>query len=333
MVELTSELSVRAPEAATASGGRPGGPRLSWWPGLGGKVTSLRFGEYGREWLAPPVRPLAAPAPGQDWGELDCSGWDECLPNLGASAADGLADHGDVWRYPWTVVPGAACGSVAPPHREYRFARDITAQDSTLRIEYRLENVGGRPLDWAWAQHLLLAADERTRIVSSAPMRFRVDGAFEAAFPAAGFDWLAPDVAPAVALDLAGAVGRAAKLWFEPPLPAVVAVVNGEEWLAWRIAESSFPHLGLWVNLGGWGDLPLRHLALEPAFGAHDRPADAYPDLDPLAAGESRTWRVVIEAGVGAPALRALLSTAERHFPEQRAADARTTRSSTMKAE
>lgn len=293
---------------------REGAPRLGWTPGFGGKITSLRFGEHGREWLAPPVRPLAVPSPGQEWGELDCSGWDECLPNIAAAPGPSLADHGDVWRHPWDPTPGAASGTVAPPRRTYRFARDVTAEDSTLRIEYRLRNSGGQPLRWAWAQHMLLAADERMRIVASSPMNLRLD----AAFRDGGRDDAAFDVPDGVS-ELRCPVGRAAKLWLEPPLPAVVAVVSGGavdgsanedvgEWLAWRVADSSFPHLGLWLNLGGWGGVPLRHVAVEPAFGAHDNPSDAYADLDPLAPGGERAWRVLIEAGTGPAALATLLN-------------------------
>lgn len=281
-------------------------------PGLGGKVTSLRLGAGGREWLAPPVRTFRAPAPGQDWGELDCSGWDECLPNIGASPDGALADHGDVWRLPWQAraEPTTLSGSVEPPLRGYRFARDIETDGGLLRVGYRLENVGERPLAWAWAQHMLLAADERTRIVSSSPMRLRLDSAYLAGAVSGGFDWLCPDAAPTTDIGLRGAAGHAAKLWLEPPLPAVVAVVHGDEWLAWHVADSSFPDLGLWVNLGGWGDLPLRHVAVEPAFGARDAPLESYPGLAPLGPGERRSWRAVIEAGAGAAALDQLLSAA-----------------------
>jgi hypothetical protein len=312
---------------------REAAPRLRWTPGLGGKITGLRFGERGfgelgfgehvfaehsREWLAPPVRPLAVPSPGQDWGELDCSGWDECLPNIAAAPELGLADHGDVWRHPWDPTPGSVSevsvsGTVTPPGRTYRFGRDITAEDGALRIEYRLRNDGALPLHWAWAQHMLLAADERTRIVASSPMNLRLDAAFrdgrrdDAVFDDTAFEF------PAGISELRGVIGCAAKLWLEPPLPAVVAVVHGGaredvgDWLAWRVADSPFPHLGLWLNLGGWGGVPLRHVAVEPAFGAHDKPSDAYADLDPLAPGAERTWRVLIEAGSGQAALDTLL--------------------------
>ena len=317
-------------------------PHLRWSPGLGGKVSSLRPGGRGREWLAPPVRPYARPRPGQDWGEGDCSGWDECFPNIAASADGSLADHGDVWRLAWDAAePGALSGSVAlsgsaalsssaarsgsvapsdsvalsgsvalrgsvapsgsaaPPGRDYRFAREITAEGGLLRVDYRVRNLGERPLAWAWAQHMLLAADEETRIVSSSPMRLRVDCAFADGVidGAADVEWLLPAGAPTTAISLGGAAGRAAKLWFEPPVPAVVAVVRGADRLAWRVADSSFPDLGLWVNLGGWGGTELRHVAVEPAFGAHDRPADAYARLTPLAPRAQHAWSVLVELG------------------------------------
>ncbi|HEV3173861.1 MAG TPA: hypothetical protein VGZ32_26150 [Actinocrinis sp.] len=311
MNEPPNGLSARSSEPCEGSHGRAGGPRLHWEPGLGGKVTSLRFGERGREWLAPPVRPRAAPAPGQDWGDLDCSGWDECFPNIGASAEGGLADHGDVWRVPWHAPLTTYYGSAAPPDRAYRFLRYISAQNGLLRVDYRVENIGEKPLNWSWAQHMLLAADERTRIIASSPMRFRLDSAFEGGAPSTRFDWLAPEATQVAEITLDKATGRAAKLWLEPPLPAVVAVmVEGGDWLAWWVADAPFRHVGLWVNLGGWGDVPVRHVAIEPAFGAHDAPARAYSALDPLAAGRAKSWWVLVEAGRGRPALDALLSCA-----------------------
>ena len=293
-----SERSARVPGPFGALGTRAGPLAVRFAPGLGGKVTSLRLGPAGREWLAQPARPLRTPAPGQDWGELDCSGWDECLPNTGAAPEQGLADHGDVWRLPWQGSSGPARLSGSVAHGDYRFSRDITTDGPRLRADYTLRNQGGRPLRWAWTQHLLLAADQRTRIVTSSPVRFRLDSAFRHGRPSRGFGWLCPEDVPVTEISLERAAGRAAKLWFVPPLPAAVAVVRGTEWLAWDVADSSYPHLGLWVNLGGWGGTPLRQLALEPSFGCADAPAEAYRELTPLGPGEQHSWHTAIEAGV-----------------------------------
>jgi hypothetical protein len=194
-------------------------------------------------------------------------------------------------------VPGALSGSIAPPGRGYRFTRDVTAEGSLLRADYQIENLGEAPLAWSWAQHMLLAADENTKIVASSPLHLRLDSAYRDGGPSDDIGWLLPDGSPPTVLGLHDATGRAAKFWIEPPIPSVVAVVNGAERLAWRVADSSFPNLGLWVNLGGWGGRGLRQVALEPAFGASDRPEDALPRLEPLAVGARRAWHVLVEAG------------------------------------
>lgn len=293
-----------------------GGFRLSHVPQLGGKVTSLRYGESGRQWLAAPVRPLAAPSRAdQPWGELDCSGWDECFPNVGSHHRLALLDHGEVWRHPWHhEAAGANCGDapgvsgwVCPPGREYRFNRDIRTLGSRLDITYRIDNSADEPLPWAWAQHLLLAADERTRLVLPAPARLRLDSAFWHGRPHQDLRWLLRDDELASSTRLDRSRGHAAKLWFTRPLPPIVAVVNGSDWLAWRIGQSTPTALGLWVNLGGWGEHAVGHVAVEPAFGANDDPLLAYAESSALDAGQSNRWRVVIEAGTGLAELDVLL--------------------------
>lgn len=303
------------PAPAQVSARSPHGFQLSYTPQLGGKVTSLRYGDTGRQWLAEPVRPLGFPdRADQPWDELDCSGWDECFPNIGRSDRLGLLDHGDVWRHPWT--DGSAqessespqlSGWVSPPGRGYRFSRDIHAMGSRLKLDYLLENVGDQELHWAWSQHALLTADERTRLVVPTATPMRVDGAFRHGRPDRDVRWLLDGdiLAPSTSLERAG--GRAVKLWFSQPLPTAVAVVHGSEWLAWLVGLSTFTALGLWVNLGGWGGSPLSQIAVEPAFGADDDPAVAFATSPPLPPGQARRWEVMIRAGRGLDELDAAL--------------------------
>jgi hypothetical protein len=52
------------------------------------------------------------------------------------------------------------------------------------------------------------------------------------------------------------------------------------------------------VNLGGWtAGVPLMHVGVEPAFGAHAAPVAAYDGgAGPaLRAGDSHAWRVLLE--------------------------------------
>jgi hypothetical protein len=223
-----------------------------------------------------------------------------------------LLDHGAVWRHPWRSGGAEAplAASVRPPGAGFRFTREITPTDHELRVSYQIENLGHADLTWAWAQHPLLAVDPATRIVLPEPARVRLDSASHDGVSSTELDWLCPGGIMAADTVLTGAVGRAAKVWFTPPLPAVVAVVRGSDWLAWRVAESTAPDLGLWVNIGGWGELPLRHVAVEPAFGAHDNPDTDWANgtSQVLAPGQRRQWQVLISAGSGFDSLGALLT-------------------------
>ena len=298
------------------------GLRVTFAPSLGAKVTSLRLAA-GREWLAAPVRLLGSPSqPDQDWSELDCSGWDECFPNIAASPSAGLLDHGEVWRHPWTVrrVDGGVRAEIRTDR--YRLARELRIEGRRLVADYilRSEMQPGTPgaLDWAWAQHPLLSVDELTRLVLPAPARVRLEAAFCDGEAVRSAEWLCPAGVLGTETALAVAQGRGAKLWFEPPYPPVIALLHGEEWLAWRIAESTSDDLGLWVNLGGWGTspaAPLQHVAVEPAFGAADDPHTAYEQgaARRLQPGAERRWRVVIEAGHGRSALAALMAPQSGH--------------------
>lgn len=280
-------------------------------PRLGAKVTSLRVGA-GPEWLAPPARPLreAGNEPGT-WADYDCSGWDECFPNIAADASAGLADHGEVWSTAWEVdsrgdalVTTYRGGDGRLLERGLRLGREDGVP--TLIAAYRLTAPADAGLrDWAWAQHPLLAADPTLRIELPAPAPVRLEAGFADGCVESDLSWLAPGGVMPTTTSLANAPGRAAKVWFEHPRPAWVKIVRGEDdWLCWRVDLSTVPHLGLWVNLGGWHagtERPLAHVAVEPAYGEHDSlpaavSAGAGPALRP---GESCTWRVALQAQHG----------------------------------
>jgi hypothetical protein len=271
-------------------------------PQFGAKVTSLRLAG-GREWLAAPVRPYRRVSSPPVWADEDCSGWDECWPNIAAEDGIGLIDHGDVWWREWESVDSAGQlrTSVAVPDR-YEFARTLrlAAVDgaATVTADYRLAAHGGTPLRWAWAQHPMLAADPAMRIVLPAPARVRVEWAFDRGTVGSTADWLCPGGMLEAETSLHRASGRAAKVWFDRPLPATVTLVHGADRLTYRVDRSTMPDLGLWVNLGGWGD-GLAHVGVEPAFGAADRFADAQQrGAGPvLERGAEHSWRTVLELG------------------------------------
>lgn len=277
-------------------------------PSLGAKVLSLRRAG-GREWLAPPVRPVRRPAvPAGLWSDYDCAGWDECFPNIAPDSARGLADHGDLWSQSWQLDEDGSRGALVTSARTrgHLFERSLRWQEDaavpTLVADYRLVRTdegdpAGLELGWAWAQHPLLSASAGMLIELPAQARVRADSAWRDGCLDDDISWLAPAGQMATSTSLRSAVGRAAKVWFEPPLPSWVRIRAGSEWISWR-TDDSVPALGLWVNLGGWsGGEVLAHVAVEPAFGSHDLLDADGPRGPALTPGGEWRWRTSLQLG------------------------------------
>ena len=84
---------------------RAGACSVSVLPRLGGKIASIQVD--GRELLQTPLAPLAPRTRTMTFDAGDASGWDECLPSVGACTVSTQAgpaeipDHGDLWRVEW----------------------------------------------------------------------------------------------------------------------------------------------------------------------------------------------------------------------------------------
>jgi hypothetical protein len=281
-----------------------GGVSLQALDSPGGCITSLRCGDV--EWLAAPVRSYPSGAvESREWGDCHASGWDECFPNVAAGPSPWEADHGDVWRRPtrWSVRPErtSALGltEVDLPGRTYRFGRDVRLTPSSVVVDYQVRNDGDGPLPWAWAQHAMLAADDETALVLPHEVGVRVESTFGRGQDGPALTRLLRTGRLDTRLDLAGIAGRAVKMWLLDPLPAWIAVVRPGGWLAWDLAASSVPHVGVWLNRGGWdaAGKPLDHVGVEPSFGCSDDPVRASADRPPLAPGERADWRTVLRLG------------------------------------
>lgn len=270
----------------------------------GGRITSVEFA--GVEWLAPPVRPYRpVAAETRDWAGGDASGWDECFPNVGTGPAPWDADHGDIWRRParWEVGAGGASAravtEVRTAGRAYRFTRQLSLTPFSAVVDYEVRNDGGAPLPWAWAQHAMLAADDGTAVLLPRDVGVRAEAAFGAGSNGADLEGVLRKGRLGRRLELAGMSGRAVKLWLEDPLPAWIAVAREESWVAWDLRDSTVPHLGLWLNRGGWDadGRRLDHVGVEPAFGCSDDPARAAAGRAPLAPGATAAWRTTLRFG------------------------------------
>lgn len=306
---------------------------LTMVPELGGKITSIRDGFGGAEWLwSNPSLPLARVPQGASYlTQGDSGGWDECFPTVAPCPFPGrsgyhLPDHGDLWSQPWTTetregraIYGVVRGLVLP----YRFERTIAlaADGAAATLDYVVTNEGDEDIPFIWSAHPIFACDIPLRVVlpSVGAMNVYLDvpegcmggkGARVSWPPDGSRDEEGFAMPPATA-------DRAFKLWSDP-LPegrCALRRADGSE-LRLRFDTGFAPQVGLWINAGGWsgiGGTPYYNLALEPCIGAQDR-LDEAVELHrlhgTLPARGRRSWSVTIEVRPGA---RAASIGAERH--------------------
>jgi galactose mutarotase-like enzyme len=180
---------------------RAGACSVTVLPHLGGKIASIQIN--GQELLQAPLAPLAARTHSMTFDASDASGWDECLPSVGActvQTADGRAqipDHGDLWRVEWknegignreqgtentagksSLANGKSPASITlrgecfslPLVLERRLAVSelaVSEKDGGWRLDldYKLTNLGRSPVPWSWAAHPLFTAQPGDRVI------------------------------------------------------------------------------------------------------------------------------------------------------------------------
>jgi galactose mutarotase-like enzyme len=233
-------------------------------PGRGGRITSLHLD--GHELLDQGI--------GVDDSSLDnfvaagAWGWDEMVPTVNPSrypapshwAGLELADHGEAWRLPWSVLEETAssavmeCSGMTLP---WRLQRRIELQERAVRVEYTYRNSGGHPLYAYWCSHIL----------------FR----YEAGMVVEGIAGFAPPQE-----------GTSSKLHLPPRSSSSARLAWSDKsaiQMAWDSALT--PYVGVWAcngDLGGY-----HQIAIEPATGGNDHPDPAAPP-PLLRPGEELKW-------------------------------------------
>ena len=315
-VELKRTL-VQGFEALDVSNGLVG---FSVVPELGGKLSSLRDLEGGREWLWTSQRMAYAR---HEYGasyvkHADVGGWDECFPTVAACdypwaprAGEPLPDHGEVWPRAWEhEARSNADGSVTLTGRtqgtllEYSFERlvSLALGSRTLSLTYRVINDSPQELAFIWSAHPLfrLEAGLRLRFPEATRWNVYLEAPGTVLPPARPFTW------PFAAITAGGrweldplpgpGAGVAFKAWSEPLAEGWAELVSPTGRLRLDFNPREVPQLGLWLNAGGWsgdGGPAYANLALEPCIGAQDSLAEAvgrYGQFGRLAAGATREW-------------------------------------------
>jgi galactose mutarotase-like enzyme len=302
-------------------------------PALGGKISSLRLAE--REWLwTSDVLPWAAPDErlaaddAVSYVELaDTGGYDECLPTVGACRlpADvpgfgGLAlpDHGECWSQ-FAATERVERAGAAPQlvtrwrgrRLPYTLERAVSVEaDGAVCMRYALASRGEVRMPFLWSSHPLLPLTPDTRLELPVAARVRVWAQHGVDLGGEGAEHRWPVLRvredgrvrerdfthPA-----RGAAPFACKLFLDLRAPAAgpvrLAVEQDGARLEVEVDPREVPHLGLWLNHGGWTPFAERegyhNLAFEPCIGAGDgldAALGAWDSAAWLEPGETRRW-------------------------------------------
>lgn len=259
-------------------------------PSLGGKLASLIDRRTGRDWLwhNPYLRP-SLPRYGSSYVmTADSGGFDECFP----AVAEGpyptepwrgvaIPDHGELWGLPWEVEATEpalrlAVDGVRFPYRfERRMQLDPAAASVTLA--YEVTNRAPFPFPFVWSAHPLLAIRPGMQLLIPEDLPLRVFGSSSGTLGELGTPLWWPALGPHDLTRLPGAeAGFAVKLFGPAPTRGWVGLHDPETatTLRFDFDPHEVPHLGLWLNMGGWcpleGREPYYNLGLEPCIGAGD---------------------------------------------------------------
>jgi galactose mutarotase-like enzyme len=296
-------------------------------PEIGGKITSLMSRRTGREWLwKNPHLPLRRPPlDASNFGQFDCGGWDEMFPTVNSCRLPNtgwgdrmLTDHGELWYRPWqTLTAEVVAGEIASlelavcdPTLPFRFARtaSLAAGCGPLVLNYDLSNIGDRPLPYLWAAHPLLA------ICPGDSIRIPVDTltsstgsiGLELGPGSTPFAWPQMRLRSGKTIDFSQVpqrtAGIAAKLFAEHVSTGCVEVRDETRRESIRISfePTSIPHVGLWLNYGGWsGASPTSYFnaGIEPTTSACDELSVAIRDekAKQLDLGERHLWQITVK--------------------------------------
>jgi galactose mutarotase-like enzyme len=277
----------------------------------GGKVVSLQ--KEGAEYLYQGrSKEFIQPRFEGNFGEYDLSGFDDMVPTINAGfIQDGIfagvhmADHGEVWALGWKVEAGmeeirAEIDGVRLP---YHLSKRLTLRENVLSIQYELRNKGEFAFPCLWAAHMLIAANENTRIIP-AENKKTIRSTLDMSSRLGGFGvvhaWPETRDRKDASYFLDRLPPRDAKVcekyYFEDPFK------NGElritdPGMIIRFDPETVPFVGIWLNSNGYKDQ--YNMGIEPATAPMDSPENAkqwgYPSE--LQGYGVLRWKLEIETG------------------------------------
>jgi galactose mutarotase-like enzyme len=289
-----------------------GAVRVVLLPSSGGRIESLQGGGF--EFLLQPFDSSDQQLiPGMRFQDGACSGIDECLPTVARSGnvvPDLEApDHGDFWTIPWTVQETATSRSVTIVadgiSRPLRFTKRLEVYPTALRIDYAVQNLSSKPVEYLYACHPLFSIDSGDRIVLPARVEsLRVESSAHSRLgnQGASISWPVTHNA-SDSIDLSAtqpsSVDTADMLYAGPLAYGRCGLFRSAagRGIVLHFDPAQLPYLGLWLCYGGWPEDSKRRqyaVALEPTVAARGSLENAIRDgvaplLEP---NQTHSWTI-----------------------------------------
>lgn len=252
-------------------------------PSRGARIASLidLVADYEWMWAPSDSRHLPECAPGDPFENGPITGADECIPTVGACAADGAdyPDHGEAWARAWeSKIDEDACTietTVRLRSAPLTVRRSVSLDGRALVLEYSVTNESDRAVPWLWSWHPLFRLPEYAALSSSGISdAWRYDNGSGVPTDAM---WRWPEPFPGARLDRAdlGGPGSSAKMFgVRTSRDACMTLQDTDAGRSLRVAlvGPALRGVGLWINTGGWNGY--RHVAIEPTTAPVERPTD-----------------------------------------------------------
>jgi hypothetical protein len=271
--------------------------RLSVWPQIGGKISSIVDKADGFELLFNyPAEVSETSLYGKSFENTWNTGWDECFPTVAPCLYprhpyEGIAvpDHGELWSLPTTAVP-TRDGLTTVWHGlrfGYVFTRKLYLEGSAIIAEYSVLNHAPFEFRFMWCAHPPMSMIAPVELdLPAGQWRLDHDMAGDRAH---GFDW--PHVAAGIDLSRPAALPErsAWKAFAIAPIqgPATIRYPTRKRTATFEYeAEESHDeegiiggppaYWGVWVTTGGWASQ--RYFDIEPTIGRYDELAKCIQD-------------------------------------------------------
>lgn len=254
-------------------------------PEYGGKCTSLKDKKNGREFLqqAPGAHYKKLAYDG-NYVEAECSGFDDMFPTIDRCYYSRypwqgieIPDHGEVcalaWRY--EAEKDRLCMRTQSPRFGYCLEKRISNRDDAISIDYQATNTTQFELDFVYAAHCMIAAEEGGKIIlpgvkdgEKASLVFCSDknrGKY-------GSPFIWKENERGAAVTPGPETKESYKFFFDEPRREGCCEYRYADGtlLVMSYSGDKLPYLGIWIN---WNDLhDFFNIAFEPSSGSFDRP-------------------------------------------------------------